>query len=281
MLGFFLFACATLLVISSAFANEIIQITNTSDADEDIYSIAVFGNTIYAVWRDRLSGRIYFDKSTDFGKTWGYYSKVIDEVDRLNLKKTQRRIKIMVDKNGRIYVFSNYIEYRQKNSKLIIAISEDEGRNFYVTRHIFPHHRGMFDSTVNYEGTIFYVILLGEPHYAYGPIPIYLSKSIDGGKTFSEPIEILELHCAKYLLVETNRDGKEVYLFLKTYQRPINSHAIKFAKSIDYGESFTPLKVLDWPRLPITTPYSATNLQGNLYCSWRWDSNPYWDQQTL
>ncbi|MEM8861635.1 MAG: exo-alpha-sialidase, partial [Chloroflexota bacterium] len=105
----------------------------TDDAEEP--SIAVLGNTVYAVWQDErddgpqdTNGAVYFSKSTDGGQTWGDDVRVtIPSYD-----KWADDPKIAVQPDGTIWIiwFQLYRNNSNKVNDIRLAFSTDDGATF-------------------------------------------------------------------------------------------------------------------------------------------------------
>lgn len=111
-----------------------IRISDTGSDDAFEPSLAVLGDTVYAVWSDErdflthdVNGAIYFAKSTDGGQTWGANVRVT----RPDYDKWADDPQIAVQPNGTIWVV--WYQLRSTSGKvndLRLAFSTDGGETF-------------------------------------------------------------------------------------------------------------------------------------------------------
>lgn len=265
-------------------AYDIVQVTNTPDNTENSYSVAVFGNTVYAIWRNRNTDELYFDKSTDLGRTWGLHRTVIGVSQIPSGNPTiNLPTKILLDKFGNIFVM-----YVNNYEDLYLFKSIDGGDNFFeVQRFTIPRSKP-FDFAIDETGNIIYVVTFGERQpelsWPYG-CPIYITKSVDGGNSFPGLREILSAWSMREIKIETSNNGEEVFLFTVSHRAVFNRPRVDFSKSSDYGESFEPLKsvfpgelgggYIHWG----SGINSAIDRNGKIYVFWR--IKPNWDRASL
>lgn len=265
----------------TCYGYDIVRVTNTPGADENSYSVAIFGNTIYAIWRNGDTGELYFDKSTDLGKTWGLHRKVIGASSGTSSSpRTALSNKILTDKSGNIFIM--YID----NGSLHLLKSTDAGENF-INKGIIPNSYNSQDSdfAINETGTIIYAVKIGDNHGTYDLTrDIYIWKSVNGGDAFSSRRTIFSAFDASEIKVETGRSGSDVYVFLVDHRVVGNRERVDFARSSDYGENFEPLKsvfpgeleggYIHWG----TNIDSAIDANGKIYVSWlilpNWNRKP-------
>jgi|GEM_PF-4924443 len=253
----------------SCYAANVVQITNTSEITGSDYSAALYGNTVYAIWLDRTRDQLYFDKSEDLGKTWGKYRKVIDFA-RWNSK-------ILIDKSGNLFIL--YVDDYGTHAHLLKSTDGGDSfielKKFDVYNEHISTYRVLVDFCISETGGIIYIAkakYTGYPvdEYTY---TVYITKSLDSGNTFSEWKEISTVWWDRELNIKTTTDGKEVYLFLVTHRAVWNRPRVDFAKSLDYGEGFTPLKCI-FPGEAGTGNHwgdhidSSIGLDGKIYVTW-------------
>jgi hypothetical protein len=262
---------------------DVVQVTNTPDMDEKSYSIAMYGNTIYAIWRDFNTGLLYFDKSTDGGSTWDPDPKILGMglSGGYDEQYNNPPAKILVDKTGNLFVVYNY------ESKLYFLKSTDGGEVFsYGGDILLPLSNYIFDFAINETGDTIYIVSVAGN--------VYMCKSTDGGDSFSYGEQIIQLvgkanpeedTPAQEIRIETNKTGNEVYLFFVNAHKVPNigtpprvwRNRVDFSRSLNSGAAFDSIKsvlVGEWPGLDASFRHWGKNIDtaidgnGNLYVSW-------------
>lgn len=264
---------------------DIVRVTNTYDMDEKSYSTAIFGNTVYAIWRDYNTGLLYFDKSTDMGKTWGLNVKIIGmgSSGGYNEQYNNPPNKILVDKTGNLFVVYNH------ESKLYFLKSTDGGEIFNYGGDVpLPLSNYIFDFAIDEAGTTVYIVSVAGN--------VYMCKSTDGGDNFSSSQQIFANVNIQEIRIETNKAGSELYMFfVNTRQIPnigdpplIWRDRVDFSRSLDGGTTFDSIKsvlVGEWPGLDASFRHwgksigTAIDGKGKLYVSWAiqptWNIAPF------
>ena len=197
------------------------------------------GKTILVVYpKGHGSGEIIYKRSLDGGKSW---SDRLPVPKNWSTSKEVPTIHRVIDKNGtkRLIIWSGLYPAR-------LSISEDDGLTWSPLKKVGNwggivvmgsvialkppgHYLGMFHDdgrffTKNGKGT--------------GIFTLYKTISIDGGKTWSHPIDIYSnsrIHLCEPGVIRSP-DGKQLAMLLRENSRTQNSH-IMF--SIDEGETWS------------------------------------------
>jgi len=234
--------------------------------------LAAFGNDVYVLWRDgRWGGNWHasFARSTDGGNTFGPNLRVDDVID-LN---TEIYIWGMaVDGDGTIYV--PWIASGQDR----MSISRDFGSSFdpsqVVDRHQYDPIGTGWTGVVAFSGNV-YLTWSSDPGDGSWE-NVYVSRSPDGGTTFSFPIRVDDAGMGS-----TNQsapaiavDGRGTIYVGWADDRMGHSY---FARSGDGGATFGPSRPLVDPNFSMWQQggaQPATNSAGFtvfLWSDWRFD----------
>lgn len=150
------------------------------------HAMAARGDTVYLVWRDDRSGtsRIYFDKSTNGGNTWGTDVKVNDGDSAAIMPA------LALGQDGTIY--ASWTDFRHITRQIYFSKSIDGGNTFTPGIHVQPAtpDKQQYSSiAVNDSGYVF-IAYEDFRNLATTAIDIYCSRSIDGGTSFEPAVRV-------------------------------------------------------------------------------------------
>jgi TolB protein len=146
------------------------------------HSLALLGNTLYAVWYDVRSGNsdVYFTKSMDGGRTFSANKKVNDDAT----KEVQYKPSIGVDGQGTIYIAWRDGR-RNGNADIFFARSTDGGKTFSRNVRLNDDRGAAYQGNptlaVNSKG----VVAVAWSDARNGKDDIYITISKNQGWTFS------------------------------------------------------------------------------------------------
>jgi hypothetical protein len=135
------------------------------------------------------------------------------------------------------------------NQLVYLIASNDRGFTFEPMRYLVNNSRALIfarDPIVNVvNNTLVYVTWLQE--YYRDEFKLVLSKSVDGGRTFGDTINLdHDGVVLGDLDLAVSKEGKSLYIVrneVYRYSEPLQS-AVVFSKSNDFGKSFTPKQVI-------------------------------------
>lgn len=135
---------------------------------------------IYAAWRDSRKGDadIFFARSTDGGRTFSKNFSVIDDPK----PNYQGNPSMATDRKGNIYLA--FGDLRDEDANIYMAVSTNGGRSFTKNRRVDDdaHRTRQNHPAVAADeiGTIY----IAYEDFRNGLPDVYLTRSLDGGKTF-------------------------------------------------------------------------------------------------
>ncbi|HWP52455.1 MAG TPA: sialidase family protein [Candidatus Binatia bacterium] len=204
-------------------------------------SIATDGTNIYITWTDQSRsgpGEIFFSKSADGGQTFSAPKNISN--------KQGDSIAPFLAINGTdIYVTWTYRYpnnpsggWSDDNSEIYLSKSTDGGKTFSVPQRISEDSSFSSGSKMVIEGNNIFVtwFTITRDGNSYKNMEIYLSKSTDGGKTFSVPLNI------------SNNEGFSdsqsiatdgINIFVAWSDEHMDNTAVFLTKSTDGGQTFT------------------------------------------
>jgi len=241
--GLFLILIAFFVLLSqSVFAlnfapNVIVNDITAGDQNTDgTRLIAAFGDSLYAVWTDEMSGKFYFSKSTDAGATF------LPAISVSSIPDTVLQLfpSMVVDSTGVIYIVWSVLSSDMSASYGIwFTKSTDGGASFKPA--IQVNSFGIFPDIAVYGNSV-YVMFADISNYPLANY--YFSRSIDGGDSFEPAYQINDVNCAapiqkfeNLLSICVGRNGN-IYAVWSDGRRPEGNNDIYFAKSTDGGASF-------------------------------------------
>lgn len=231
------------MTASTAFAeSEIIKITNTP-TDSTSPSIAVSGHDIYLVWAEISkdgSYDLFFSKSNDGGDSFSDPKKVENQKGN--------PISPMIVTNGETIFLTWTYRYPDSyfggrsddNSEIFFSKSIDGGNTFSEPRLISDKETFSSVSKIAVDGENVFITWFTHSvpwkDSFKSPQEIFLSKSIDGGETFSEPANLSNNEGFSQM-PKIAVDGSNVFLVWQ--DESMDKPRIFFAKSSDGGNSFS------------------------------------------
>lgn len=241
-----------------------------SEASAEIAGGLVFdiqNDNIYIVWREKVGGQknLYFRASYDNGKTLS--APVLLDA---NTTEALTRIKIGSNSKGDVHVLW-YGERLVNNERYHIycASSNDFGKTFAQPKNL----------TLGYGRSIYPALLVDESAayiFSYSrkndKIFMIFRKTLDGGKTWTEPVEIKEIGVVT-LFVEPIKIKDRIHVFW------FNSYAgipvVETAYSDDDGKTWKTVYLEDTRNLDIGLLKVSHDSIGNIYLAiaGKWDED--------
>jgi len=210
--------------------------------------------------------RILFSKSTDFGETWTEPVKINQyDGDCLDSDNTVEGAVPVYDKKGNIYVAWAY------HDSIYFDKSTDGGKTWLDNDIIVARQPGGWDYQIpgvyrangmpvldidnspgKYQGTLY--VNWSDQRNGADNTDIFISKSTDGGNTWSEPKKINSDsgHSHQYL-TWMKVDPVTGYIFIVYYDRSHytgNQTGVTLSYSVDGGKSFQSIAVSDEAFVP-------------------------------
>lgn len=219
----------------------------------------VKGEKIYIAWREKI-GAI---KNVLF-RVFNSREKILSEPIILDSAETEAltRIKIASNNKGDVHVLW-YGErlVGQERYHLYCASSNDFGKSFSAPQNL----------TLGYGRSIYPTIMADEDSayvFSYsnrqGKIYMIFKKTLDGGKTWSEPVEIKEIGVVT-LFIEPFKVKERLHVFwLNSYDEEI---VVEGAYSDDKGKTWKTYFLEDTRGLDIGLLKTAYDSEGNIYIS--------------
>lgn len=245
------------LFSSKVWAFSSVQITNTPENERNP-SIAIKDIFTYVTWEVHAKDMIYFAISSDNGKNW------------------TRRIKIGTGNNPTIIVNNNsyiYIVW-QYDGNILIKRSINNGISFEDSVRLGWGYRP--DMAID-DNDYIYVVWqrkAGGTNYT----PIYFTKSINNGNTFSEPIIVEDTYSSYFSppKIAVSPSGKHVYVVWvcpPSYGAYIRTY---FSRSTDGGLNFSPrINPTNFEFHGEYDPDIAVSGENIVYIVWRLDQYNY------
>jgi len=215
----------------------------------------VQGENVYVVWREKIGGKkLWFRASYDGGKTLG--EPVLLDDRNASLPS----IKISSTAKGDIFILylcEAKVDDSQYN--LYFTASHDFGKTFSEPQNL----------TLGYQNSIYPVLFAeGESVYMFSDsgkkekrIMIF-RKSADGGRTWSEPVEITETAGAAVYILPIRSDKRLHVLWLDAVD---NEHVVAAAFSDDDGKTWESSVLDDTRGLDIGLLSVANDSEGHIY----------------
>lgn len=231
-----------------------IQISGNAK-DSAFPQIAMSGSNVYVSWLERTAGdvtNVFFAKSDDGGKSFSTPVAITNHTGNSGIPK------MTADKDN---IYLMWEDNRKNNYDIFLVASNDSGKTFGAPVNISqnPGNSGAPQMIIN--GDSIYAVWMDD---SSGNFDILFSKSSDGGRTFSSPVNVSETKLDSGY-PQLYGDGNSVYV---AWTETINdkNYDIFFAKSTDSGNTFgQPLNISNspgesgWPQLAV---------DGNVYVSW-------------
>lgn len=185
----------------------------------------VQGNNLYVVWREKFGGKkLWFRASNDGGKTLSD-PVLLDE-------RNQPLPRMRMRSNARGDIFILYLSETQVDDSkynLLFVSSHDFGKTFSEAQNLTPGYRDSLYPTLFAEGENVYMFSdSGKKEKRF----MIFRKSADGGRTWSEPMEIREIGGVT-VYIEPIKVGQRLHVFWLDIQN--NEHIVGEAFSDDDG----------------------------------------------
>lgn len=220
-------------------------------------SIDVQGDNIFVVWREKHGDKkkLFLRASYDSGKSFAE-PLLLDD----NQTEALTRIKISSNSKGDVYIMW-YGERPVEGERYHIycAVSNDFGRTFSRPQNL----------TLGYGRSIYPTLLVhdsGAYMFSYSrkqdKIYMIFRKTLDGGKTWSEPLEIKEIGIVTLFIEPIKiKDRIHVFWFNSYNGEPI----VEGAYSDDDGKTWTTYFLEDTKSFDLGLLRIAGDLDGNVY----------------
>jgi hypothetical protein len=210
--------------------------------------------------------RILFSKSTDFGSTWSKPVKINQlDGDCLDDDNTVEGAVPVYDRKGNIYVAWAYHDkiYFDKSTdggktwleQDIIVANQPEGWNYDIPGVYRANGMPVLDIDISggkYNGTLY--VNWSDQRNGKNNTDIFISKSIDKGKTWSKPIKVnTDKTNTHQYLSWMKVDPVTGYIYIVYYDRSRykdNQTDVSLAISKDGGKSFLSYIISDRPFVP-------------------------------
>jgi hypothetical protein len=256
------------------------NLSNTPKADSICPSIAVSGSNIFVAWSELAKDgfQIVLAQSTNGGNSFAkgkVVSKTLSggkEADALCPKLAVSSSIVygvwMEDSLGNFE-----IAFRQLTGKCTIKVGKQIKQGECPVINLSNSERDSVDPVIAVNGRNIYVAWADKTD---GDFDIYLTASHDGGKTFSEPINVSDddVDSLKPALAV---DGTRVYLAWVSYED--NQGQIKFVRSSNSGVDFDHEEVLSDPRTNARHP-ALTASGSKVFLAWADDIDSVLDDLT-
>ncbi|WP_455391757.1 PKD domain-containing protein [[Eubacterium] cellulosolvens] len=253
-------------------------VTNaTSSAGHQQYPAIEFGaaseRIIYIVWQDMRNddGDVFFSYSIDDGKIWANEVQVNKKSSAMTPPR-QWNPDIASDTAGGIYVV--WADDSNGHWDILLSTSTNKGVTWSNPRLVNDPEANVrkFNQSkptigVDDDGII-YVAWEDERS---GEPQIYLSRSLDSGKTFSKDIRV----SSEKPNVKAKNPNLKVFgkgnVFLAWEEDLFSKYNVYFSKSLDYGSSFgKPVQINNFSDkcAPDASPDVDVDARGNIFISW-------------
>jgi hypothetical protein len=248
--------------------NENFNLSNTPKADSICPSIAVSGSNIFVAWSEATKDgfQIVLTQSTNGGNSFAK-GKVVNKTLSGGKEADALCPKLAVSSSILYGVWmedslGNFeVAFKQLTGKCTIKVGKQIKQGECPVINLSNSDRDSIDPVIVVNGRNIYVAWADKSD---GDFDIYLTASHDGGKTFSEPINVSDddVDSLKPALAV---DGTRIYLAWVSYED--NQGQIKFVRSSNSGVDFDHEEVLSDPRTNARHPALAANAS-KVFLSW-------------
>lgn len=186
------------------------------------------GNSLYLVWNNW--GDIRFRKSDNGGLNWSGKLTLYTGTDY------GASYPVVAASQGKVYVA--YYRNTSGNSQIFLVRSTNNGQSFGNEIQVTNAIRGAIVPQIAASGDT--VVIAYEDRDINYKYQIFLIRSVNGGITWSAPIQITSTSTAARWVALAMR-GQEIYLFYNE-QTGLNYDDLDlmFTKSTDFGQTFSP-----------------------------------------
>ena len=238
--------------------------------------------TLYAAWLQNQKRAVMLAKSTDFGATWSFTIAVRSDVE---LDKPALAVR-----GPNVYVAFNHEE------GVWLASSEDGGRSFTQSRVNVDSRPGwslLGSASVDPTGNVFLAwASYSKAGGARGSVNLYVSKSLDGAKTWSTNLldvsaaapgcrdeECGEAYLGAQVALTSDADGT-LYALWSAGSAVLGPQRIYFSSSTNGGENWLPrISVSNTGRkVEQAFPAIVSGNSGDVRIAWMDQrSSPFWN----
>lgn len=232
--------------------------SGTSQVDAQIVVDPVDGRTIYAAWLQNDKSDIAFAKSTDFGAHW-----TVSIADQIN---TGTDKPLLVARGDDVYIAYDHLTGRG----VWVAASHDRGASFSSVKIDPGINLGVSlagGGTIDPAGNVYFSWVGYERHgQAKGPVTEYVSKSGDGGATWTHTVLDVSgapVDCSAYLcgwgylsaqITIASDSAGVLYALWNAGAADGAPHQLYFARSADAGATWSARAVVS--RAPAETNHA-------------------------
>jgi BNR repeat protein len=222
-------------------APRVLQANREKGWDSQILIDPADGRTVYASWIERQKSDVIVAKSTNFGATWSYAT-----ANRINKGADKD---ILAVRGRDVYVAYDH------STQMYVASSHDGGLSFTETRINANAKLGWAlagGGTVDPDGNVYFAWNGYEQNgQAKGPVNLFISKSTDGGATFSntlldvsgDPRDCSADDCGWAFLgaaITMTSDARgTLYALWNAGSLPTGANRIWFSRSSDHGRTWS------------------------------------------
>ncbi|MCV0367576.1 MAG: glycoside hydrolase [Nitrosopumilus sp.] len=260
-----LFVLANLFFATSpAFADESIKTVSDSPINSVSPSITADGNNVFLVWVEHSSysgsPHLFFSKSNDGGNTFSKPKEIIDLPGSSIVPK-------IVSDGTNLFLTWTYRFQGDQHSEIYFSKSTDGGKTFSKPFSISDERLFSTGSRIAIDGKNIFIVwnsIISEKNY-HTNRDIFLTKSTDGGETFSKPKNLTNNEgSSSGPNIET--DGKSIFVaWSDDYE---DGDAVFISKSIDGGDTFSEPTILSKSWRYSNNPSIAID-DSNVFVTWR------------
>ncbi len=257
--------------------------TGTYQVDVQIVVDPVDGETVYASWLQNNKSDTVVTKSIDFGKTWS--EPVVADSTNAGTDKP-----ILVVRGHDVYVGFDHMQ------KMYVAVSHDGGTTFtsYPVRQNSEYDLSLAGGgVVDSHGNVYYSWAgYTRSGNAKGPVYVYISKSSDGGRTWTAdlldtsgaPPDCSAYKCGWAYLgaqITLGVDSNDtLYALWNAGTVDKGPERIYFARSVDQGMTWSPRQDVSQAGSGVSHAFPAitAGAAGDVRLSWMDARNaPMWN----